>query len=119
MATTEVGMAIELGQNKWIFVIGFKIDVCIQFGIQIPVALTLLSRAGLVNSNDVRREENGSLVISTLLFLLLWFNKSNRFWCLIILFEISILLAKFLRIKKGVNSYSSNKNIGETDYNRI
>ena len=58
-STAEVGMAIELEAkvNEYLSLV-LKLMFAFGLAFQIPVALTLLARAGLVNSSQLKKEEN-------------------------------------------------------------
>ena len=90
---------------------------------QIPVALTLLSRAGLVSSDDLKKRRKYAIVLAFVVAAILTppdlISQIGLGIPIIILFEISILLAKVFEKRKG-QDYKKNKakkNIGDTDYN--
>ena len=90
---------------------------------QIPVALTLLSRAGLVSSDDLKKRRKYAIVLAFVVAAILTppdlISQIGLGIPIIILFEISILLAKFFEKKKHQNNRKNKaqKNIGDTDYN--
>ena len=58
-STIESGMAIELEAkvNEYLSLV-LKLMFAFGLAFQIPVALTLLSRAGIVHSDDLKKEES-------------------------------------------------------------
>ena len=120
----ESGMAIELEAkvNEYLSLV-LKLMFAFGLAFQIPVALTLLSRAGLVHSEDLKKRRKYAIVIAFLVAAILTppdlISQIGLGIPIIILFEISILLAKVFEKKKDKLKKKNNikKNIGETDYN--
>ena len=90
---------------------------------QIPVALTLLSRAGIVSSEDLKKKRKYAIVIAFLAAAILTppdlISQIGLGIPIVILFEISIVLSKFFEREKEDNKKKKRKkkNIGETDFN--
>ena len=123
-STVEVGMSIELEAkvNEYLSLV-LKLMFAFGLAFQIPVALTLLSRAGIVNSNDLKKRRKYAIVIAFLVAAILTppdlISQIGLGIPIIILFEISIVLAKIFEDRKEKNNSNvkKKKNIGETDYN--
>ena len=123
-STVEVGMSIELEAkvNEYLSLV-LKLMFAFGLAFQIPVALTLLSRAGIVNSNDLKKRRKYAIVIAFLVAAILTppdlISQIGLGIPIIILFEISIVLAKVFENRKEKNNSNvkKKKNIGETDYN--
>ena len=120
----ETGMSIELEAkvNEYLSLV-LKLMFAFGLAFQIPVALTLLSRAGIVSSEDLKKRRKYAIVIAFLLAAILTppdlISQIGLGIPIVILFEISIILAKFFEKKKNennINSRSKNQ-IGETDFN--
>ena len=85
--------------------------------------MTLLSRAGLVSSDDLKKRRKYAIVLAFVVAAILTppdlISQIGLGIPIIILFEISILLAKFFEKKKDQNTRKNKaqKNIGDTDYN--
>ena len=95
-----------------------------SFGLafQIPVALTLLARAGLVSSKQLKKRRKYAIVIAFVIAAILTppdlISQIGLGVPIIILFEISIYLAAFFENKKTTNKKKkTNKIVGETDFN--
>ncbi len=120
----ESGMAIELEAkvNEYLSLV-LKLMFAFGLAFQIPVALTLLSRAGIVHSDDLKKRRKYAIVIAFLVAAILTppdlISQIGLGIPIIILFEISIILAKiFERKKKYASKKKRNKKqIGETDFN--
>jgi len=122
-ATMDSGMAIELEAkvNEYLSLV-LKLMFAFGLAFQIPVAITLLSRAGIVHSDDLKKRRKYAIVIAFLVAAILTppdlISQIGLGIPIIILFEISIILTKlFENKKKNVEKKSKRKkNIGETDY---
>ena len=122
--TIDSGMAIELEAkvNEYLSLV-LKLMFAFGLAFQIPVALTLLSRAGLVSSDDLKRRRKYAIVLAFIVAAILTppdlISQIGLGIPIIILFEISILLAKLFEKKKDQNNKKNKmkKNIGDTDYN--
>ena len=120
----ESGMAIELEAkvNEYLSLV-LKLMFAFGLAFQIPVALTLLSRAGIVKSDDLKKRRKYAIVIAFLVAAILTppdlISQIGLGIPIVILFEISILLSRFFERKKeeSVNKKRKKKNIGETDFN--
>ena len=116
-------MAIELEAkvNEYLSLV-LKLMFAFGLAFQIPVALTLLSRAGLISSDDLRKRRKYAIVIAFVVAAILTppdlISQIGLGIPIIILFEISILLAKVFENKKEQNKRKNKmkKNIGDTDY---
>ena len=91
---------------------------------QIPVALTLLARAGLITSNQLKKRRKYAIVIAFIVAAILTppdlISQIGLGVPIIILFEISIYLAAFFEnknISKKNKSTTKKKMFGETDFN--
>tara|TARA_A100001015_G_scaffold4714_1_gene5988 strand:- start:418 stop:1266 length:849 start_codon:yes stop_codon:yes gene_type:complete len=123
-SSIDAGMSIELEAkvNEYLSLV-LKLMFAFGLAFQIPVALTLLSRAGIVNSNDLKKKRKYAIVIAFIAAAILTppdlISQIGLGIPIIILFEISIILAKIFERKKEKNKNNKNKkkNIGETDYN--
>ena len=126
-STLEAGMAIELEAkvNEYLSLV-LKLMFAFGLAFQIPVAITLLSRAGLVHSSDLKKRRKYAIVIAFLVAAILTppdlISQIGLGIPIVILFEISILLAKVFEDKKDkkdkkAKKKQTKKNIGETDYN--
>ena len=122
--TIDSGMAIELEAkvNEYLSLV-LKLMFAFGLAFQIPVALTLLSRAGLVSSDDLKKRRKYAIVLAFVVAAILTppdlISQIGLGIPIIILFEISILLAKLFEKKKDRNNINNKKkkNIGDTDYN--
>jgi sec-independent protein translocase protein TatC len=122
-STIESGMAIELEAkvNEYLSLV-LKLMFAFGLAFQIPVALTLLSRAGIVHSNDLKKRRKYAIVLAFVVAAILTppdlISQIGLGIPIIILFEISIILAKLFEKKKDQNKKKSKikKNIGDTDY---
>ncbi len=119
----EAGMAIELEAkvNEYLSLV-LKLMFAFGLAFQIPVAITLLSRAGIVHSDDLKKRRKYAIVIAFLVAAILTppdlISQIGLGIPIIILFEISIVLTKAFERKKEKKSNNKVKNnIGETDYN--
>ena len=116
-------MAIELEAkvNEYLSLV-LKLMFAFGLAFQIPVALTLLSRAGIVHSDDLKKRRKYAIVLAFVVAAILTppdlISQIGLGIPIIILFEISIILAKFFEKKKDQNKRKSKikKNIGDTDY---
>ncbi len=120
----ETGMAIELEAkvNEYLSLV-LKLMFAFGLAFQIPVALTLLARAGLVNSNQLKKRRKYAIVIAFIVAAVLTppdlISQVGLGVPIIILFEISIYLAAFFEKKKKTtekNFKKKKKSIGETDF---
>ena len=90
---------------------------------QIPVALTLLARAGLVNSSQLKKRRKYAIVIAFVVAAILTppdlISQIGLGIPIIILFEISIYLAVIFENRKKDKSENIKKKkmFGETDFN--
>jgi len=125
--TNSIGMAIELEAkvNEYLSLV-LKLMFAFGLAFQIPVALTLLSRAGIVTSNGLKKRRKYAVVIAFLVAAILTppdlISQVGLGIPIVILFEISILLSAFFERKKNIKSSeneekNSKKTIGETDFN--
>jgi len=116
-------MAIELEAkvNEYLSLV-LKLMFAFGLAFQIPVALTLLARAGLVNSQQLKKKRKYAIVIAFVAAAILTppdlISQVGLGIPIVILFEISILLCSFFENKNRKNNKNKNKkSIGETDYN--
>ncbi len=121
-AGVDAGMAIELEAkvNEYLSLV-LKLMFAFGLAFQIPVALTLLARAGLVNSNQLKKKRKYAIVIAFLAAAILTppdlISQIGLGIPIVILFEISIILCSFFEKKnKKKNKKRTNKSIGETDF---
>lgn len=122
-AAMDSGMAIELEAkvNEYLSLV-LKLMFAFGLAFQIPVAITLLSRAGIVHSDDLKKRRKYAIVIAFLVAAILTppdlISQIGLGIPIIILFEISIILTKLFENKKNNKKKKSKrkKNIGETDY---
>ncbi len=122
--TIDTGMSIELEAkvNEYLSLV-LKLMFAFGLAFQIPVALTLLSRAGLVSSDDLMKRRKYAIVLAFVVAAILTppdlISQIGLGIPIIILFEISILLAKVFEKKRDKNKRKNEikKNIGDTDYN--
>ena len=120
----ESGMAIELEAkvNEYLSLV-LKLMFAFGLAFQIPVALTLLSRAGIVHSEDLKKRRKYAIVIAFLVAAILTppdlISQIGLGIPIIILFELSIILAKIFERKKNKahKKKVKKKQIGETDFN--
>ena len=123
-STADTGMAIELEAkvNEYLSLV-LKLMFAFGLAFQIPVALTLLTRAGLVNSSQLKKRRKYAIVIAFVVAAILTppdlISQIGLGIPIIILFEISIYLAIFFENKKIKNNETSKKKkiFGETDFN--
>ena len=123
-STADAGMAIELEAkvNEYLSLV-LKLMFAFGLAFQIPVALTLLARAGLVNSSQLKKRRKYAIVIAFIVAAILTppdlISQIGLGIPIIILFEISIYLAIFFENKKIKNSetFKKKKIFGETDFN--
>ena len=122
-STMETGMAIELEAkvNEYLSLV-LKLMFAFGLAFQIPVALTLLARAGLVSSKQLKKRRKYAIVIAFVIAAILTppdlISQIGLGVPIIILFEISIYLAAFFENKKTTNKKKkTNKIVGETDFN--
>tara|TARA_Y100001978_G_C23476291_1_gene329402 strand:+ start:16 stop:681 length:666 start_codon:yes stop_codon:yes gene_type:complete len=125
--TATLGMAIELEAkvNEYLSLV-LKLMFAFGLAFQIPVALTLLSRAGIVTSNGLKKRRKYAIVIAFLVAAILTppdlISQIGLGIPIIILFEISIWLAILFEKKKKEKTdkegrgNKSKKTIGETDF---
>jgi sec-independent protein translocase protein TatC len=119
----DSGMAIELEAkvNEYLSLV-LKLMFAFGLAFQIPVAITLLSRAGIVHSDDLKKRRKYAVVIAFLVAAILTppdlISQIGLGIPIIILFEISIILTKLFENNKENKKKKSKtkKNIGETDY---
>ncbi len=120
----NLGMAIELEAkvNEYLSLV-LKLMFAFGLAFQIPVALTLLSRAGIVTSEGLRKRRKYAIVAAFLVAAILTppdlISQIGLGVPIVILFEISILLASFFERKKNKKRQDAKlkKTIGETDFN--
>ena len=120
----DSGMSIELEAkvNEYLSLV-LKLMFAFGLAFQIPVALTLLSRAGIVSSEDLKKKRKYAIVIAFLAAAILTppdlISQIGLGIPIVILFEISIVLSKFFEREKEDNKKKKRKkkNIGETDFN--
>ena len=119
----DVGMAIELEAkvNEYLSLV-LKLMFAFGLAFQIPVAITLLARAGLVNSKQLKKKRKYAIVIAFLAAAILTppdlISQIGLGIPIVILFEISIILCVFFeKKKKKRNKDKGKKSIGETDFN--
>ena len=123
-STAEVGMAIELEAkvNEYLSLV-LKLMFAFGLAFQIPVALTLLARAGLVNSSQLKKRRKYAIVIAFVVAAILTppdlISQIGLGIPIIILFEISIYLAVIFENRKKDKSENIKKKkmFGETDFN--
>ncbi len=123
-STVESGMAIELEAkvNEYLSLV-LKLMFAFGLAFQIPVALTLLARAGLVNSSQLKKRRKYAIVIAFVVAAILTppdlISQIGLGIPIIILFEISIYLAAFFENKNTNKKKATKKNkiSGETDFN--
>ena len=123
-STADTGMAIELEAkvNEYLSLV-LKLMFAFGLAFQIPVALTLLAKAGLVNSSQLKKRRKYAIVIAFIVAAILTppdlISQIGLGIPIIILFEISIYLATFFENKKIKNSetFKKKKTFGETDFN--
>ena len=125
--TASLGMAIELEAkvNEYLSLV-LKLMFAFGLAFQIPVALTLLSRAGIITSQGLRKRRKYAIVIAFLGAAILTppdlISQIGLGIPIVILFEISILLSAFFERKRKSNEsenkvYKKKRTIGETDFN--
>ena len=123
-STAGVGMAIELEAkvNEYLSLV-LKLMFAFGLAFQIPVALTLLARAGLVNSSQLKKRRKYAIVIAFVVAAILTppdlISQIGLGIPIIILFEISIYLAVIFenRKKRKSENIKKKKMFGETDFN--
>ncbi len=123
-STASTGMAIELEAkiNEYLSLV-LKLMFAFGLAFQIPVALTLLARAGLVHSSQLKKRRKYAIVIAFVVAAILTppdlISQIGLGIPIIILFEISIYLAKFFESEKIKNNETPKKKkiFGETDFN--
>ena len=123
-STAEVGMAIELEAkvNEYLSLV-LKLMFAFGLAFQIPVVLTLLARAGLVNSSQLKKRRKYAIVIAFVVAAILTppdlISQIGLGIPIIILFEISIYLAVIFENRKTKKSENIKKKkmFGETDFN--
>ena len=123
-STAEVGMAIELEAkvNEYLSLV-LKLMFAFGLAFQIPVVLTLLARAGLVNSSQLKKRRKYAIVIAFVVAAILTppdlISQIGLGIPIIILFEISIYLAVIFENRKKDKSENIKKKkmFGETDFN--
>jgi len=123
-STASTGMAIELEAkiNEYLSLV-LKLMFAFGLAFQIPVALTLLARAGLVHSSQLKKRRKYAIVIAFVVAAILTppdlISQIGLGIPIIILFEISIYLAKLFESEKIKNNETPKKKkiFGETDFN--
>ena len=123
-STVEAGMAIELEAkvNEYLSLV-LKLMFAFGLAFQIPVALTLLARAGLVTSSQLKKRRKYAIVIAFVVAAILTppdlISQIGLGIPIIILFEISIYLAAFFENENTNKKKRKKKNkiLGETDFN--
>ena len=124
-SSIETGMAIELEAkvNEYLSLV-LKLMFAFGLAFQIPVALTLLARAGLVNSQQLKKRRKYAIVVAFIVAAILTppdlISQIGLGIPIIILFEISIYLAAFFEKRKNnqKNSVKKKKLFEETDFNQ-
>ena len=119
----EAGMAIELEAkvNEYLSLV-MKLMFAFGLAFQIPVAITLLAKAGLVNSTQLKKKRKYAIVIAFVAAAILTppdlISQIGLGIPIVILFEISIFLCSFFENKKNKRTKTKRKKtIGETDFN--
>ena len=118
---TNLPIQLEAKVNEYLSLV-LKLMFAFGLAFQIPVALTLLSRAGIVHSNDLKKRRKYAIVLAFVVAAILTppdlISQIGLGIPIIILFEISIILAKLFEKRKDQNKRKSKikKNIGDTDY---
>ena len=123
-STAEAGMAIELEAkvNEYLSLV-LKLMFAFGLAFQIPVALTLLARAGLVTSSQLKKKRKYAIVIAFVVAAILTppdlISQIGLGIPIIILVEISIYLAVIFENRKTKKSENIKKKkmFGETDFN--
>ena len=121
----ETGMSIELEAkvNEYLSLV-LKLMFAFGLAFQIPVALTLLARAGLVSSQQLKKRRKYAIVIAFVVAAILTppdlISQIGLGIPIIILFEISIYLAAFFEKRKDNQNKTAKKKklFGETDFNQ-
>ena len=109
-------MSIELEAkvNEYLSLV-LKLMFAFGLAFQIPVALTLLARAGLVNSQQLKKRRKYAIVIAFILAAILTppdlISQIGLGIPIIILFEISIYLAAFFEKEKIIKKSVKKKEI--------
>ena len=118
----DAGMSIELEAkvNEYLSLV-LKLMFAFGLAFQIPVAITLLSRAGIITSKQLKQRRKYAIVLAFIMAAILTppdlISQIGLGIPIIILFEISIFLAVlFENRKKKKHSIKKNKNYGETDF---
>ena len=118
-------MSIELEAkvNEYLSLV-LKLMFAFGLAFQIPVALTLLARAGLVSSQQLKKRRKYAIVIAFVVAAILTppdlISQIGLGIPIIILFEISIYLAAFFEKRKDNQNKTAKKKklFGETDFNQ-
>ncbi len=132
----EGGLAIELEAkvNEYLSLV-LKLMFAFGLAFQIPVAITLLSKAGIVNSKTLRKKRKYAIVIAFLMAAILTppdlISQIGLGIPIVILFEISIFLTSIMeknklnknnseqkdQAKKTEDKNNKSSNFDETDFN--
>ena len=103
----EGGLAIELEAkvNEYLSLV-LKLMFAFGFAFQLPVALTLMARAGLVTSQGLAKNRKYSIVIAFIAAAILTppdiISQVGLGLPILILYEISIVLARFAEKKRAI-----------------
>ena len=119
--STNLPIQLEAKVNEYLSLV-LKLMFAFGLAFQIPVAITLLARAGLVNSKQLKKKRKYAIVIAFLAAAVLTppdlISQIGLGIPIVILFEISIILCTFFENKKNKrNKKKDKKSIGETDFN--
>ena len=120
--STNLPIQLEAKVNEYLSLV-MKLIFAFGISFQLPVVLSLLARVGIVDSQFLKKRRKYAIVIAFLVAAILTppdlISQIGLGIPIIILFEISIVLAKIFENRKEKNNSNvkKKKNIGETDYN--
>ncbi len=132
--STDGGLPIELEAkvNEYLSLV-LKLMFAFGLAFQLPVAITLLAKAGIVSSKALKEKRKYAIIIAFLVAAILTppdlISQIGLGIPIIILFEISIILASFVENKSSLNdkkkekensrqeSENEEQNFQETDFN--